>query len=250
MMKRSLKSLIGYTMGASDGEIGYVKEFYFDDETWTIRYLIVETGNWLMGREILISPQLLSNPDWNDHIFPVNLSKVQIMNSPDIDTEKPVSRQQEIKLHYHYLQSGYWGDGLYAGITPVSKEDISLNNRGNAVAGISDDTCHLRSSAVLTGYTVKAADGEIGKVEDFILQPGTWKIGFLVVDTGHWLPGKKVLIAPEWIMDIDWENSALTVQLSITQVQDSPEYDPAQTVTEAHELQLHNYYGQFVSHVQ
>ncbi len=111
-MKRSIKSLIGYTMGATDGEIGKVKEFYFDDESWTIRYLIVETGSWLSGRKVLISPDALLTPDWQQKVFPVNLTKKQIKNSPHIDTEKPVSRQQEMKLYEHYPWTSYWEGSL------------------------------------------------------------------------------------------------------------------------------------------
>ena len=122
-MKRSLNSLVVFAIGATDGEIGKVKEFYFDDETWTIRYLIVETGNWLFGRKILISPQSLLIPDWERRIFAADLTKEQITDSPDIDTQKPVSRQQEIKLQYHYLQSSYWGDRFYAGGRPMMSED-------------------------------------------------------------------------------------------------------------------------------
>lgn len=114
-MKRNIKSLIGFTIGATDGEIGKVTEFYFDDETWTIRYLIVETGSWLFGRKVLISPIALLTPDWENKIFPINLTKEQIKNSPDIDTERPVSRQQELDMYAHYPWGTYWGSGFYAG---------------------------------------------------------------------------------------------------------------------------------------
>jgi hypothetical protein len=132
----------------------------------------------------------------------------------------------------------------------MPEDDVLLNNKGNTAAGISDDTCHLRSSAVVTGYNIKASDGEVGKVEDFIIQSGTWKIDFLVVDTGHWLPGKKVLLAPKWIKGIDWGNSWITVNTSIAHIKNSPEYDPTQPVSEAHQVQLHNYYSQFITHIQ
>lgn len=115
IMKHSVKSLIGFTMGATDGEIGKVKEFYFDDESWVVRYLIVDTGNWLSGRVVLISTQAIVNADWENKVFSVNLTKEQIKNSPDINTELPVSRQEEIKLQKYYPWVQYWGGGYYGG---------------------------------------------------------------------------------------------------------------------------------------
>jgi len=114
-MERNINSLRGFTIGATDGEIGKVKEFYFDDETWAVRYLIVETGNWLSGRAVLIAPQALLFPDWEHEVFPINLTKEQIKSSPDIDTDKPISRRKEIELYGHYPWRSYWGSGFFAG---------------------------------------------------------------------------------------------------------------------------------------
>ncbi len=101
-MKRSLKNLIGFTISAIDGEIGKVKEFYYDDETWKIRYLVVESGSWLFGRNVLIATNAILTPDWMNNILPVNLSKEQVKNSPFIDTEKPISPKQELALYTYY----------------------------------------------------------------------------------------------------------------------------------------------------
>ncbi len=114
-MKRTIKNLMGFTMGATDGEIGKVKDFYFDDVTWTIRYLVVETGNWLSNRKVLISPEALLQVDWANETFPVNLTKEQIKKSPDVDTDQPVSRQHEMELYTHYPWTNYWGGGIWAG---------------------------------------------------------------------------------------------------------------------------------------
>ena len=101
-MKRAIKNLIGFTMGATDGEIGKVTDFYFDDLTWTIRYFVVDTGNWLLNRKVLISPEALLDVDWTNKIFPINLTKEQIKNSPALETDQPVSRQHEMELYAHY----------------------------------------------------------------------------------------------------------------------------------------------------
>ena len=192
-MKRSINSLIGFTMGATDGEIGEVKEFYFDDATWTIRYLIVETGSWLSGRKVLISPTSLLEPNWDKGIFRINLSKEQIKNSPDIDTERSISRQQELALYAHYPWGAYWANGFYAGgmLMPESMYNMVPQNEGHVINKETNDDQHLRSTDKVTGYNIKAADGKIGTVEDFLVDDSNWKIDFMVVDTGNWLPGKR-----------------------------------------------------------
>lgn len=243
-MKRNIKSLIGFNIGATDGGIGRVNEFYFDDETWTIRYLIVETGSWLFGRKVLISPIALSTPDWKNKIFPINLTKEQIKNSPDIDTERPVSRQQELEIYAHYAWGSHWGGSFYAGgmPPPVSMYDVILNgNKNNTNKEVIGDP-HLRSSEKVTGYTIKADNGEIGNVEDFLIDDGSWKIDFIVVDTGNLLPGKKVLISPNWIKDINWENSEVAVNATTDSIMNSPEYDPGQPLTDEYAASLQKYY--------
>ncbi len=251
-MKRNLKSLTGFTIGGIDGEVGKVKEFYFDDETWTIRYLVVETGSWLFGRKILLSPDALLTPDWENQIFPVVLTMEQIKGSPEIDTDKPVSRQHEIELYGYYPWGAYyWRGGGGLGIAgmgmsyplamnhAVKEDDVSVDDK-------SDDDSHLRSIDTVTGYNIKATDGEIGDVEDFIINTNTWAIDFMEVDTGNWFPGKKVLISPKWIKEINWENSSVIVNASEEQVKNSPEYVPGKELSDSYEAGLVNYYGRFI----
>jgi len=249
-MKRNIKSLTGFTMGATDGEIGKVKEFFFDDQTWTIRYLIVETGSWLNHRKVLIAPEALIKPDWEHEIFPVNLTKEQVKNSPDIDTEQPVSRQHEIEMYEYYPWTNYWGGGYGLGgmgtsgmMTQVREPlEVAVYNENNRTAKDSCGDPNLRSTNKVKGYTIHAADGEIGDVEDFIIDDSTWKLDFLVVDTGHWLPGKKVLISPRLIKEIDWDTSTVIVNATEEEVKKSPEYNPGQDVNEAYKKDIDNYY--------
>ena len=98
-MLRNVKDLRGYAIRATDGVIGHVDDFYFDDEAWAIRYLVVETGRWLPDRQVLISPISIGHPDWSAQLLPVSLTKAQVKGSPDIDTKKPVSRQREATYH-------------------------------------------------------------------------------------------------------------------------------------------------------
>ena len=253
-MKRSINSLIGYAIGATDGEIGKVKEFYFDDLTWTVRYLVVETGNWLNGRKVLLSPQALLTPDWKNEVFPINLTKEKIKNSPNIDTEQPVSRQQEIEMYEYYPWSSYWGGGIWGGGMGIS--GVMIQNH-HLIAGAvrrenstdtkdNDEDSHLRSTKNVTGYTIHAIDGKIADVEDFILDDSSWNLDYLVVDTGHWFSGKKVLISPKLVKEIDWDTSEVIIKVSEADVKNSPEYEPGETISESYAANLQNYYGNSV----
>lgn len=247
-MLRNIKSLIGHTIHAVDGELGKVDEFYFDDKTWAVRYMVVETGNWLSGRKVLIAPAALKTPDWQAQTFPVALTRDQVRNSPDIDTKKTVSRQHEMELYKHYAWPLYWGEGFYAGgvsggvlFQPNGEEE------GKAEAGArvrpDREDAHLRGTREVTGYRLHAADGPIGHVEDYIVDDGKWLIRYLVAGTGAWLPGRKVLISPHWVESVNWETSEVFVDLSREAIKESPGFDPSQPVSEDYESDLYDHYG-------
>jgi sporulation protein YlmC with PRC-barrel domain len=238
-MKRSIKSLIGFTIGAKDGEIGKVKEFYFDDETWTIRYIIVETGSWLFGRKVLLSPMALLMPDWENNVFPTNLTMEQVKNSPSIDTEKPVSRQQELELYAYYPWGGYWGAGLYAGGIQLP---VSHHEKDGTTKNEPKGDQHLRSTEQVTDYDIRATDGYIGGLEDFLVDDNSWKIDYMVVDVGRWLLERKVLISPKWITQIKWITTEVFVSASVEQVKNSPEYNTNIPLNEIYEALLFNHY--------
>jgi hypothetical protein len=122
---RSIISLRGFSIGARDGEIGKVQSFLFDDRTWAIRYLVVDTGGHLPGRKVLIAATALGRPDWHTRSFPIELTKQQVRDSPDIDTNLPISRQREAQLHRYYNWAPYWGTGYGAAVfsvPPVQEE--------------------------------------------------------------------------------------------------------------------------------
>lgn len=247
-MKRSIKSLEGYTLKETDGEIGKVDEFYFDDVSWTIRYLVIKTGNWFSGKKVLISPKALLTPDWENETFPVNLTKNQIENSPDIDTEKPVSRQHEEELFTYYTWDPYWGDGTHgAGIFGAMPGDLYESEvEAGPIVPVQDSQPqdpHLRSSDEVKGYTIHATDGEIGKVKDYIVDDSDWRINYLVVDTGDWLNSKNILLPVGWIKQVKWDNSIVIVNVTVEQVQNCPVFDPDQPLNAADEKILFDYYG-------
>jgi len=249
-MLRNVKDLQGYTIQATNGDIGSVRTFYFDDRDWRIRYLVVDTGNWLPGKRVLLSPESLHSPLLDTEYLPVNLTRDQVRDSPDIDTDRPVSRQQEVALHNHYNWPAYWT--MY---DPFVAQDLVARPGGPPVPppGMSAATpdlidaqhhdVHLHSMREVIGYYIQASDGQIGHVEDFIIETDTWAVRYCVIDTRNWLPGKKVLVAPDWIREVNWTDSQVHIELSRDQIKDSPEFDASTPVNRDYELKLYDYYG-------
>jgi uncharacterized protein YrrD len=231
-MERNIYSLTGYSLKASNGEIGEVKEFYFDDETWKIRYMVVKTGGWLSGREVLIAPHAIENVNLVDRFFKVGLTKKQISDSPNIDTDKPVYRQQEIELYDHYAWEAYWLSGFYpGGYLGVSVPFPSIDHKelippGYDKEGTKDDL-HLRSTKKVTGYKVHAKDGDIGHIDDFVIDDHTWEVLYLVIDTHNWIGGKKVSVPIAHILKVEWENSKIYLDITISAVQKSKLFEEA-----------------------
>lgn len=247
-MRHNLKDLIGYTLSATDGEIGKVEEIYFDDHSWTVRYLVVNTGGWLSGRKVLLTPATVRDIDTVNHSCQVNLSRDQVEGSPDINTDKPVSRQHEIELYEHYGWpfNNLAGPNFYGGIgmTGMTEtrvpftESIAERNRDEDT-----EDPHLRSSKEVRGYTIHASDGEFGTVSDFMIN-SDWSIRYLVIEAGNWFTGKKLLMSPRWITRVSWEDSAVYVDIPIEMIKSSPEYDDAAgPVNEIYEQNLYHHYG-------
>lgn len=248
-MLRSVSSLDGATVSATDGEIGSVKEAYFDDDKWTIRYLIVNTGTWFTGRDVLISPYSVKQPMTDRSVVDVSLTREQVKNSPDVDTHKPVSRQFEHSYLGYYGYPMYWGGpGLWAGgvyptlpameATPIEREVAARENT------VSEEDVHLRSTSKVNGYDIQATDDTIGHVEDFVFDDESWAIRYLVVDTRNWWPGgKRVLVATHWIDRIDWTDSKVFTTLTGEAIKDSPEYNPDLPLDRDYETRLHTAHG-------
>ena len=246
--------LKGHKLHATDGEIGSVDDIYFDDDAWAVRYLVVDAGSWLTGRAVLLAPHVLSPRAKGRDTVGVKLTKEQIRNSPDIDTQRPVSRQHQEALHAYYGWPLYWGVGpILGGARSVGYEpDIpdagdmagespSMGEGAERQAHESDP--HLRSVRELHGYHVRARDGEIGSAADLIVDDAEWRIRYLVVKTGGWFSGDHVLIATEWIREISWPDSSVYVDLAHEAVAESPPYDVNHPLTRAYEERLHRHYA-------
>jgi hypothetical protein len=237
--------LKGLAIHALDGELGTVEQFYFDDETWTIRYLVVNTGGWLSGREVLISPISVLRVDWEKKRVDVALTKKQVENSPNIDTHQPVSRQHEADYSAYYGYNYYWG-GPYMWGPVFYPADLSRKSSAEmAKEKVRRDSAdsHLRSSEAVTGYYMEATDGEIGHLDGFIVDDELWAIRYLEVKTRNWLPGKKVLIAPAWILRVNWMDSKLYAFLSREEIKSAPEYLLSRPITREYESRLYTHYG-------
>jgi hypothetical protein len=249
-MLHSVNSLRGFHVRATDGDIGSVREVYFDDEDWAVRYLIVDTGGWLSGRKVLISPYSVSSLDWNDTAVVVRLTREQVERSPDIDTDRPVSRQHETEYNKYYGYPAYWPyTSMWAwGAMPVTVPDdpamrgkVYEDKKAQIQEGKQVDT-HLRSSREVAGYSIQASDGPIGHVEDFLFEDDSWGIRYLVVDTRNWLPGRRVLVSPQWIRGVSWPDRSVSVDLTREQIENGPEYDPSQPLSRGDEAKIHSHY--------
>ncbi|MFN3325879.1 MAG: PRC-barrel domain-containing protein [Bryobacteraceae bacterium] len=216
-MLLSLKSLRGYSIQALDGDIGRLLDFYFDDTVWVVRYCAVDTGNWLPGRKVLLSPVSFGRPDWRTLLIPASLTRDQILESPALDSDSPISREHEDHLCRYYGWPAYWREG------PAAP--------------------HLHSLRRVLRRHIQATDGEIGHVDDFIVNVEDWRIRYLVANTRNWIPGRQILISADWIMRISRTDRKVYLDLSRDAVRHSPDYDPTTPVNREYEIRLYDYYG-------
>ncbi len=247
-MLREAKAFQGFQLRAQDGDIGKAREFYFDDQFWTVRYLVADTGGWLSGRRVLISPYTLYRANEAEKVIPVNLTKKQIEESPSLDSDQPVSRQYETQYYGYYGWPLYWGGGSAWGATsypyamagsPFLMRDREASKETTRREAAWDP--NLRSTGDVNGHHIQALDGEIGHVEDFIIDDETWAIRYLVVDTRNWWVGKHVLVSPKWIERVSWDESKVFVNLSRDIIKSSPEYT-SESLSREYEAALHRHY--------
>jgi uncharacterized protein YrrD len=230
-MLRTIKQIQGDKLGATDGEIGHVKDFYFDDVEWAVRYVVADTGAWMPGRLVLISPNALGRLYQGGKTLVVNLTREQIEKSPSIDAHKPVSRQHEEEYHRYYGWPYYWeGDGLW-GMSPFPilterSEPFHGEQRTDAPTLRKTVDAHLRSAQTVIGYKIQADAESVGNVEDFVLDDKSWAIRQLVVGLGSWRANRKVLILPSEIEQISWGESKVIVKLTKEAILGSPDFDP------------------------
>jgi hypothetical protein len=246
-------ALKGFAIEASDGRIGTVSDFLFDDQSWQIRWMVVQTGGWLDRQKVLIHPSVIGPPDYHRNEITVRLSKQKVKDSPGILSDSPVSQQMQTDLYGYYGWDPLWGgsnylDGYTYGMgstfLPVPHDrDTDLLETGRSGSRRDDGDPHLRSLTAVVSYHIEAKDGAIGHVENFLIDDETWAIRYLIVDTRSWWPGQHVLISPYAVRAIDWSGSDVSLDVTREQVRGAPPWDPVKTIDRESELRLHGYYG-------
>jgi hypothetical protein len=246
-MLRTSAALRRLSIHATDGELGRVTEFYFDDERWTVRYLVVRTGSWLSGRDVLLTPAVITGCNWEANTLDVSLTTEQVRESPDVSTDRPVSRRQELEYLEYYDQPPYWMLGSEIGGAAVAL-DAAMRTAAteSEAAGVAPRT-HLRSSQEVVAYRLEATDGGIGHVRAFVIDDKTWRVRYLVVDTGTWWHGRKVVFAPEWVDRVSWGERCLHVGLTRDQIKTAPPYPGPDGITTVYEAALEAHYGKKTS---
>lgn len=253
-MLHTLNDLENIAIHATDGDIGQTKALYFDDKQWVIRYLVVETGSWLFSKKVLLSPISIKHLNWEDNTLTLSITREQVKNSPDIDTEKPVSRQYEVDYMryygypYYWSNIGLWGDFPnpymiapdYSNIAPQPDENPDAPD--SAEIEDQDQDQHLRSSHAVTGYHLEAQDGDLGHLQGMLIDTDTWAIRYLIINTSNWWLGHSVLIAPQWIKEVNWLTSKIYVAMTRQQIKDAPIFDPSVPFDRELEKDLQRHY--------
>jgi sporulation protein YlmC with PRC-barrel domain len=250
-MLRSLKELFGYDIQAADGEIGKVNDFYFNEKEWTTRYLVIDTGPWFLGDKVLVVPSALGKPNWAAESFPVDLTREQIKESPNVNTALPISKQKQIALHEYFRWPSYWNTAApistsaLPSVTPTFKNDTpEKDHKRKVFEHMMQQNATLRSAKEVIGYRVKGEDGGLGRVDDIILDDETWKLVYLVLDTSSILQnGKKTLIAIPWIKWISYKGQEVQLELRQQIITESPPYDPETPITRSYEEVIYDYHG-------
>jgi sporulation protein YlmC with PRC-barrel domain len=244
--------LKGYAIEASDGRIGNVRDLLFDDRTWKVRWLVIDTGTWLPGRQVLIHPSAIRQADDARHALSVALTKAQVDRSPTIFQDQPVSQQMERHLYDYYGWDPAWGVSYFGASPNAIAMPFSAPPQfgGAAVLDATDQgpvkddgDPHLRSIDAVTGYHIQATDGEIGHVEDFLIDDGNWGIHYLIIDTKNWWPGKHVLMSPFAVRNISWADRLFQLDVDCEKIKDSPPWTAIDSFDHAYEKRLHEHYG-------
>lgn len=250
-MLNAASSLRDFDIQATDGSLGTISDFLFDDTTWKLRWMVVDTGRWLSGRKVLVHPSAVILVAIEGRQVNVALTKQQVEDSPDILQDRPVSRQMQNDLYGHYGWDPLWGGGMYPGsfgaiASPLSAPayfgTAAMRNAERDGMNLDDGDPHLRSTVEVAGYHVHATDGDIGHVQDFLIDDASWEIRYLIVDTSNWWVGQHVLISPYSVRNVDWSERHVRLDLSRDKIKSSPSWNPSNLVDGDFERRLHSHY--------
>ncbi len=214
-MYYTTETINGFRVMAEGGEVGRIHDCFFDESSRHIRYLVVRTGSWLLGRDVIIVPSHVRDLSLEDEQLTTDLTKDELKNSPDVDTEKPISRRREIEYLSYYGMPMYWGS--MPGIPPTGAPTPP-----EAAPEDGDDTAsELRSAREITGYALQSQDGPAGTIKDIVFSPETWAVTHLLVRTGGWFSGKEIAVAIKWVEEIDWSRAVVGVDMPNDRLRDT-----------------------------
>lgn len=234
-MLRGVSDLAGTPIHAKDGDIGRCRDFLIDERDWTLRYLVADTGRWLPGKQVLISPKSLGVPEWDERRFPVNLTKEEIENAPLIEEDQPVSRQFEIDYfnhfnwHYYWKGTGTWGNGMYlpSGIgEQLARNETGSTGEEEETPGKKEGDCHLRAMMEISGYEILSKTGDVGHLDDLLIDEKEWAVRYFVIKTGTWLLGKTVIVPTSHFRKASWKEKTVSLDMSREDIEKSPELTP------------------------
>jgi len=218
-MSTKLETLRGYQLHATDGTIGRVRDLLVEEGSWTGRWLVVDTGKWLLGRKVVLSPVAFEEPDHENKEIRVSLTKEEIESAPSLDSEAPVSREFEKTYFDHYQWPYYWmGGGLWGGMSqPYSLNPTSTNGKADLEEpdSLEQRDTILRSGHELTKYRLKSNEEVMGYVEDLLIDTDDWSVHYFQCDTRKWWHGKTLQISPEKVKNADWPDHSL--HMNVTQ---------------------------------
>jgi sporulation protein YlmC with PRC-barrel domain len=241
-MLHKAQEFSGFSIEATDGKIGVVSDFLFDDTNWKLRWLVIESGSWLDDRRVLVHPSSITSVDIACRTVLLNLTRDQVEKSPGLDKDAPVSQQYEYNLYGYYGMSPLWTGGYYGGgSAAIPFEALPVTAAGDAGAAHHGDV-HLRSLSEVIGYHIMATDGKIGHVENLLIDDASWDVRYLVADTRNWWFGKHVLLAPSSVLKISWQQQEVCLNLTGYKIKGSPPWNATSLLDRAYEQMLHAYY--------
>jgi len=247
-MLRPIRELGTYRLHATDGDIGHLEQFYFDDRDWKIRYFVLDIGTWLHGKKVLMSPSAIIGVDAPTKTINAAFTKQQVQESDDVGTHKPEGLEQP---HDYSL---YLGWPYYLGLNALNDSDLGPvpGRAHDPEKGKTSEHSfrqaydeHLRSSKAVSRYHVMAVDGEIGQIEDGIVDDQTWTIEYVVSTVRNWWSAKKVLLPTEWILWVSAAESNVYVSLTRNNIATAPAFDPEKPLTRDLEVALYNHYSEY-----
>jgi PRC-barrel domain len=242
-MLERLDPLRGWTIESTDGEIGKVDDFLFDDDRWTVRYLQAQTGDWLNNRRVLLSPVSFDGVDRDRKRIRLSVTRDQVKRTPDLDARQPISRRYEADYYNYYGYPVYWGGAnLWGAGTQARELGRATPPASFDPSRFSEKEFHLKRVSEVLGFHIRALDGEVGHVDDFLVDDDSWAIRYLLADTSNFIGGKWVVVSPEWARGVDWNALTVNLDMSKEQVKQSPEYDPNRPLDRTYETRVYDYY--------